>query len=370
MKIYAVGGAIRDALLGLPTKDIDYVVVGASPEQMMNLGFKPVGQDFPVFLHPHTSEEYALARTERKTGPGYKGFVFHTEPHITLEEDLVRRDLTINAMAQAVNADGLLEGPVIDPCGGQADLAHKIFRHIGPAFTEDPLRLLRVARFAARFSDFSLAPETLALLQEISRSGELQALVKERVWQEIARGLMEDKPSRMFQVLHDSHALDAVFGALEHLDQIMRDLDNAASAKMSLAQRFALIYRQVKQNDVDLALEHMASSAECHDYAKCLNKLEHKMGHVLTPEYALELYDMVDAWRKPQRFMDLLDIMKMLGKPVAQYVDLLKALQQIDTQAVSEQAKQTYQNDSEFSQGEWIGQCIRRERLKMIAQLI
>ncbi|MCA0185815.1 MAG: multifunctional CCA tRNA nucleotidyl transferase/2'3'-cyclic phosphodiesterase/2'nucleotidase/phosphatase, partial [Proteobacteria bacterium] len=195
MKIYCVGGAIRDELLGQPVKDRDWVVVGATPEALVAEGFRPVGKDFPVFLHPRTQEEYALARTERKTAPGYAGFVFHTDTSVSLEEDLARRDLTINAMARGP------EGELVDPYGGQADLAARVFRHVSPAFAEDPVRILRLARFAARFADFQVAPETLALMRRMVEDGEVDALVPERVWQELAKGLMEARPSRMIEVL-------------------------------------------------------------------------------------------------------------------------------------------------------------------------
>src|SRR4029453_12897540 len=191
MKVYEVGGAVRDELLGLPVKDRDYVVVGATPEDMLKLGYKPVGKDFPVFLHPDTHEEHALARTERKTARGYHGFEFHSAPDVTLEEDLARRDLTINAIAR--DEDGTL----IDPFNGTEDLSAGILRHVSPAFAEDPVRILRVARFAARFG-FDIAPETLELMRSMVSSGEVDALVPERVWQELARGLMTERPSRMF----------------------------------------------------------------------------------------------------------------------------------------------------------------------------
>ncbi|MDP3033274.1 MAG: multifunctional CCA tRNA nucleotidyl transferase/2'3'-cyclic phosphodiesterase/2'nucleotidase/phosphatase, partial [Rhodocyclaceae bacterium] len=211
MQTYCVGGAIRDELLGLTVKDRDWVVVGATPEEMLEAGFKPVGRDFPVFLHPRTHEEYALARTEKKTAPGYAGFVFHTDPGVTLEDDLARRDLTINAIARAP------DGSLIDPHGGQRDLAERVLRHVSPAFAEDPVRILRVARFAARFNDFSLAPETLALMQEMVANGEVDALVAERVWQELANGLMEAQPSRMFEILRACGALQRLLPELDCL---------------------------------------------------------------------------------------------------------------------------------------------------------
>ena len=201
MKTYCVGGAVRDELLGFTVKDKDYVVVGSTPEAMLNAGYKPVGKDFPVFLHPKTHDEYALARTERKTAKGYKGFLVHASPEVTLEEDLARRDLTINAIAK--DADGKL----IDPFNGVADINAKTLRHVSDAFAEDPVRILRAARFAARFTEFNVAPETLDLMRQMVAAGEVDALVPERVWQELAKGLMEQKPSRMFDVLRACGAL-------------------------------------------------------------------------------------------------------------------------------------------------------------------
>ncbi len=251
MKIYCVGGAIRDELLGLPVKDHDWVVVGATPEMLLAQGYKPVGKDFPVFLHPRTHEEYALARTERKTAPGYAGFVFHTDPAVTLEEDLARRDLTINAIARGD------DGTLADPYGGQRDLAERVFRHVSPAFAEDPVRILRLARFAARFADFSVAPETLALMRGMVAAGEVDALVAERVWQEIARGLLEARPSRMIEVLRDCGALarllpevDRLFGVPQppayhpEVDcgaHLLLVLDQAAATGQPLAVRFACL---------------------------------------------------------------------------------------------------------------------------------
>ncbi|NWG86827.1 MAG: multifunctional CCA addition/repair protein [Hydrogenophilaceae bacterium] len=251
MQAYVVGGAVRDRLLGLAVQDRDHVVVGATPEDMVHLGFRPVGKDFPVFLHPHSQEEYALARTERKTARGYKGFQVYASPEVTLEEDLIRRDLTINAMAEAA------DGTIIDPYGGQRDLEAKVLRHVSAAFSEDPVRILRVARFAARFAEFDVAPETLALMREMVASGEVDALVPERVWQEIARGLMEARPSRMLEVLRDCGALkkllpevDALFGvpqdAAKHPEvdtgaHLLRVLDWAASQHHELPVRYAAL---------------------------------------------------------------------------------------------------------------------------------
>ena len=250
-QIYEVGGAVRDALLNLPIKDRDWVVVGATPEAMTAAGFLPVGRDFPVFLHPKTHEEYALARTERKTAPGYRGFVVHADPAVTLEEDLARRDLTINAIARGT------DGHLIDPHGGQQDLAARCFRHVSPAFAEDPVRILRVARFAARFADFTVAPETQALMRTMVEAGEVDALVPERVWQEIARGLMEAHPERMIEVLRDCGALarllpevERLFGVPQRADfhpeidtgaHLLLCLRAAAQASARLPVRFAVL---------------------------------------------------------------------------------------------------------------------------------
>ena len=250
MQCYIVGGAVRDRLLQLPVKDRDWVVVGASPQEMLALGYKPVGKDFPVFLHPDTHEEYALARTERKTGKGYHGFAVYAAPDVTLEQGPARRDLTINAIAEAA------DGSLIDPYHGQRDLEAGVLRHVSPAFAEDPVRILRLARFAARFG-FSVAEDTMALMRQMVEAGEADALVAERVWQELAKGLLEDKPSRMFLALRACGALarvlpelDALFGVPQRADHhpeidtgdhVMRVLDCAAEQGLPLAARFAAL---------------------------------------------------------------------------------------------------------------------------------
>ena len=251
MQIFTVGGAVRDELLGLPVQDRDYVVVGATPEEMLARGFKPVGKDFPVFLHPKTHEEHALARTERKTGQGYQGFSFHAAPEVGLEEDLARRDLTINAIARAD------DGSLTDPFHGVADIEARVLRHVGPAFIEDPVRILRVARFAARFTDFSVAPETVELMRKMVVRGEADHLVAERVWQELAKGLMEAKPSRMIYMLRECGALarllpelDRLFGVPQRADfhpeidtgvHVMMALDHSAQQGYGLPVRFAVL---------------------------------------------------------------------------------------------------------------------------------
>ncbi|MES2772404.1 MAG: multifunctional CCA tRNA nucleotidyl transferase/2'3'-cyclic phosphodiesterase/2'nucleotidase/phosphatase [Pseudomonadota bacterium] len=255
MQVFSVGGAVRDELLGRPVQDRDYVVIGATPAAMLELGFKPIGKDFPVFLHPQTHEEYALARTERKSGHGYKGFTFYCAPEVTLQEDLARRDLTINAIARS--ADGVL----IDPYQGVADLKAQILRHVSPAFSEDPVRILRIARFAARFEHFVVAPETMRLMCQLVSQGEIAHLVAERVWQELAKGLLETRPSRMFEVLHACGALRHLWPALPFASEqygavanaLLGVLDQLDQRGESLAVRFALLsaysFRAFKVDD-------------------------------------------------------------------------------------------------------------------------
>jgi tRNA nucleotidyltransferase (CCA-adding enzyme) len=337
VKIYSVGGAVRDELLGLPVKDCDFVVVGASPEILLAKGFKPVGKDFPVFLHPVTREEYALARTERKIAHGYKGFTFHASPEVTLQEDLARRDLTINAIARSE------DGRLFDPFGGLADLGARLLRHVGPAFAEDPVRLLRVARFSARFSDFSIAPETMALMRRMTENGEVDHLVAERVWQELARGLMEKTPSRMIQTLRDCGALarllpalDRLFGVPQRPDyhpeidtgaHVLMALDYAARKNFALPVRFAVLLHDLGKGStpvadlprhpgheargLDLARElcgHLKAPAECRDLA--LLVVRHhgdiRRGPEMGAAAIARLLEKTDALRRPQRFLQIL----------------------------------------------------------------
>ncbi|MFT0533667.1 tRNA CCA-pyrophosphorylase [Castellaniella hirudinis] len=260
LDIYIVGGAVRDHLLGLPAGDRDWVVVGATPEIMAARGFIPVGGDFPVFLHPVTHEEYALARTERKSGRGYRGFVFHAGREVSLADDLRRRDLTINAIAQAP------DGRVCDPLNGVADLRARVLRHVGPAFVEDPVRLLRLARFAARFHDFSIAPDTLDLCRALVDEGEVDALVPERVWQEFAKGLMTPRPGRMLDVLADCGALARVAPGLAWDPSVAMGLARAAARGLSLPQRYALLCRASGAAVQD----HLRAPSACRDLARLL----------------------------------------------------------------------------------------------------
>jgi tRNA nucleotidyltransferase (CCA-adding enzyme) len=308
MKVYVVGGAVRDELLGLPVKDRDYVVVGATPEDMIGLGYRPVGKDFPVFLHPETHEEYALARTERKTAPGYHGFQFHAAPDVTLEQDLERRDLTINAIARGE------DGRLIDPFDGAEDLSAGILRHVSPAFAEDPVRILRLARFAARFG-FDIAPETAALMRSMVENGEADALVPERVWQELARGLMETPPSRVFEVLHECGALARVapqlaglFDDRERAQAALNALDAAAGAGEPLEVRFAALVRTLDPYAVEILAERLKLPAAVRDLAVLAARHANSIADAaaLTPEAILELLNATDAWRRPERYSQLL----------------------------------------------------------------
>jgi tRNA nucleotidyltransferase (CCA-adding enzyme) len=337
MKAYVVGGAVRDELLGLPVQDHDWVVVGATPGEMIERGFRPVGKDFPVFLHPGTQEEYALARTERKTAPGYHGFVFHTSPDVTLEDDLVRRDLTVNAMARAE------DGTIVDPYGGQADLQNRVFRHVSDAFAEDPVRILRVARFAARLPEFRVADSTNALMRKMVEAGEVDALVPERVWQELARGLMEKRPSRMFEVLRDCGALarilpelDALWGvpqpAAHHPEidtgvHMMLVIDYAAERGFELPVRFAALMHDLGKGAtpseewpshhghegigvklVTAAAKRLRVPNDCRELA-VMTAREHgnvSRAETLRANTLVSLFERCDAFRKPERFAQML----------------------------------------------------------------
>lgn len=309
MQSYVVGGAVRDELLGLPVQDRDHVVVGATPEAMLAAGFRAVGKDFPVFLHPETQEEYALARTERKTAPGYHGFVFHTAPEVTLEEDLIRRDLTINAMARAD------DGSIVDPYGGQRDLAARVFRHVSDAFAEDPVRILRLARFAARFSTFRVADETLSLMKRMVEEGEVDALVPERVWQELARGLMENHPSRMFAVLHDCGALARILPELDAAWETdsavhMRVIDAAAAQGYALAVRFAALVCGLGLDGarIDALCKRLKVPNDCRDLAVMTAREQGAIARAreLGADGLVSLFERSDGFRKPERFADML----------------------------------------------------------------
>jgi tRNA nucleotidyltransferase (CCA-adding enzyme) len=347
MRTYLVGGAVRDVLMGLPACDRDWVVVGATPQELLDKGYTQVGRDFPVFLHPKTHEEYALARTERNTAPGYKGFVVHAEPSVTLEEDLARRDLTINAMAlpqSSLRADGGFDvSALVDPFNGRADLAAKLLRHVTPAFCEDPVRILRLARFAARFDDFQAAPETLALMRQMVQDGEVDHLVAERVWQELAKGLMEQAPARMFEVLRECGALghllpevDRLWGvpqSAQHHPEIdtgvhvMLVLEEAVKIGASLAVRFACLTHDLGKatTPAEVLPRHIGHEGrsvkllqalckrlrvprDCAELAEVVAREHgniHRSGD-LDADATLRLLERCDAIRKPERFAEVL----------------------------------------------------------------
>jgi tRNA nucleotidyltransferase (CCA-adding enzyme) len=381
MKAYLVGGAVRDALMGFTGADRDWVVVGGTPEALVAQGYQPVGKDFPVFLHPNTHEEYALARTERKTARGYHGFAIHASPDVTLEEDLARRDLTINAIAQ----DG---DTLIDPYGGQRDITAKVLRHVTEAFREDPVRILRLARFAARFPDFTVAPETMALMREIVAEGEVDALVSERVWQELSRGLMGTKPSRMLQVLRECGALQRLLPEVNQLYGVPQraeyhpEIDTGihlemvldASARMNapLDVRFACLCHDLGKGTTpaDVLPRHIGHEqrsakltralctrwrvpAECKELAELVAR-EHGNIHQslgFGAEAVLRLLVRCDALRRPERFLLALhacecDARGRLGKEDEAYAQgprlalLLKAAQSINSATISAQALQ------------------------------
>ncbi len=363
MQIYVVGGAVRDLLLGKAVFDRDFVVVGATPDEMIALGYQQVGRDFPVFLHPDTHEEYALARTERKTAPGYGGFVFHADPGVTLEEDLLRRDLTINAMAQTLDGATL-----IDPYGGQQDLKQRLFRHVGPAFVEDPVRLLRVARFAARFPDFRLALETRALLVAMVANAEVDALVPERVWAELARGLMAEQPSSMIMLLADVGALARVAPGAPSSALSLAALDSAAAAALPLASRVAvwLVAGALDAAQIGALCEHLKTPAEVRDCALQLRFMTDSL--TLAPEpnakQVLYLLERSDALRRSERFgllLDALALVRPADKSAVMWQNSLRrgleVIRSVDTRAVANAA-----------QGGDIGEAMRAARLDALQQ--
>ncbi len=414
MQIYLVGGAVRDALLGLPVKDRDWVVVGATPEALTAQGYLPVGKDFPVFLHPQTKEEYALARTERKTAPGYHGFAIHAAPDVTLEEDLARRDLTINSIA--VNADSIrTEGTFdpqcaefVDPYGGRRDLARKVFRHVTEAFREDPVRILRVARLAARFADFTVAPKTMQLMRDMVRAGEVDHLVAERVWQELTKGLMEKTPSRMFGLLRECGALarllpevNRLWGVPQRAEyhpeidtgiHLMMVLDMSARLQASLPVRVACLFHDLGKGNTPAHIlpkhlgheersarmlkgicERLRVPAECRELADVVAREHgniHRSGE-LGAAALVRLLERCDAFRKPQRFGEVLlacecDARGRLGLAEAPYLPgprLLAGLssaQRVATHLIAEQAIST------GASGKNIGEQIRIARVHAV----
>ena len=415
--VYLVGGAVRDALMGRAVKDRDWCVVGATPAQMQEAGFLSVGKDFPVFLHPETKEEYALARTERKTAPGYHGFAFHTSTDVTIEQDLARRDITINSIALRADfmpANGSFDlknvpsDQLIDPFDGQQDLRDQLLRHTSPSFEEDPVRILRVARFAARYAGFSVAKPTMDLMRRMVAAGEVDALVAERVWQEISKGLMEEKPSRMFQVLRQANALQVLLPEVERLwgvpqradyhpeidtgIHLMMVLDMAAQLNAPLAVRFAclmhdlgkgttpadILPRHIKHElrSVDLLLpicERLRIPTDCKELAVVVAREHgniHRSGE-LKADAVLRLLERCDAIRKPARFAQVLqacecDARGRLGKenePYPQAKRLQTALDAALAVSTAEIAEAAVAQGKKAAQ---IGQAIAAERVRAI----
>jgi tRNA nucleotidyltransferase (CCA-adding enzyme) len=319
VKTYIVGGAVRDELLGLPVKDRDWVVVGATPEEMVAKGFKPVGKDFPVFLHPTSKEEYALARTERKSGRGYKGFAVHAAPDVTLEDDLRRRDLTINAIAKDES------GKLIDPFGGQEDLRRGVLRHVSEAFAEDPVRILRVARFAARFN-FVIEKNTLKLMRKMVASGETDYLVPERVWQEFSKGLMEAHPERMFQALEST--------GLKILPKPKYKLSGA------LPVRFALLAWPLQEKEVEALAKRLRAPNEVRDLALLASGYREPLTHARKPEELLDVLKRSDAFRRPERFAQLLEVARAAAPKtdVMRLQRALRAAAAVDAGAIAARA--------------------------------
>ncbi len=401
-RLYVVGGAVRDALLGLPAADRDWVVVGSTAQALLSLGYRAVGKDFPVFIHPQTGEEVALARTERKSAPGYRGFVVHAAPEVTLEEDLARRDLTINAIAQAE------DGSLVDPYGGQRDLQARVLRHVSGAFVEDPVRLLRLARLAARFPDFTVAPETATLLQQMVHNGEVDALVPERVWQELSRGLMTDRPSRMLQVLRDCGALarllpeaDRLWGVPQRPEyhpevdtgvHLMLVLDRAAELGAPLPVRWACLMHDLgkgttapellprhhghEQRSAKLAravAQRLRVPNDCRELADVVAR-EHAHIHAsgtLNAAALMRLFERCDLIRRPDRLPGVLlacqaDAQGRTGlervpyTPAARLPPLLQAALAIDTAAVAATAA------ARGAQGPAIGEAVRAARVQAL----
>lgn len=414
MGVFVVGGAVRDALMGQRVNDRDWVVVGSTPEAMSAQGYVPVGKDFPVFLHPQTREEYALARTERKTARGYKGFAVQAAPDVTLEEDLARRDLTVNAMAVpealAHQAPSTWTGQIVDPYGGQRDLQSKVLRHVTKAFAEDPVRILRLARFAARFADFSVAGDTMALMRQMVEDGEVDHLVPERVWQELAKGLMAAKPSRMFEVLRECGALKVLLPELDRLwgvpqrpeyhpeidtgVHMMLVMDMAARLNMPLSVRMACLMHDLGKGTtpadvlprhighegrsvklLQKVCERLRVPTDCKELAEVVAR-EHGNIHrsaELGPEALMRLLERCDAIRQPERFARVLqacecDARGRLGFEDAAYPQaerLLKVQQaalSVETAPIAQAAA------AQGLQGPQIGEQIAKVRVQAIAQ--
>ena len=413
MQVFVVGGAVRDALMGLPVNDRDWVVVGSTPEAMTAQGFVPVGKDFPVFLHPKTREEYALARTERKTARGYKGFAVQAAPDVTLEEDLARRDLTVNAMAVpeilAYQPPSTWTGQILDPYGGQQDLQSKVLRHVTEAFAEDPVRILRLARFAARFADFSVADETMALMRQMVEDGEVDHLVPERVWQELAKGLMSERPSRMFEVLRSCGALKVLLPELDRLwgvpqrpeyhpevdtgVHMMLVMDMAARLNTPLPVRVACLMHDLGKGTtpadvlprhighegrsvklLQKVCERLRVPTDCKELAEVVAR-EHGNIHrsaELGPEALMRLLDRCDAIRQPERFARVLqacecDARGRLGLEESAYPQAERLLKSQKAALSVETAPIAQAAAAQGLKGPQIGEQISKARVKAVA---
>ena len=413
MNVFVVGGAVRDALMGLPVNDRDWVVVGSTPEAMSAQGYVPVGKDFPVFLHPQTREEYALARTERKTARGYKGFAVQSAPDVTLEEDLARRDLTVNAMAvpEALTHQppSAWAGQIVDPYGGQADVQAKVLRHVTEAFAEDPVRILRLARFAARFADFTVADETMALMRQMVDDGEVDHLVPERVWQELAKGLMAEKPSRMFEVLRACGALKVLLPELDRLwgvpqraehhpevdtgVHMMLVMDMAARLNMPLSVRVACLMHDLGKGTtpadvlprhighegrsvklLQKVCERLRVPSDCKELAEVVAREHgniHRSGD-LNAEALMRLLERCDAIRQAERFALMLqacecDARGRLGFEDAAYPQAARLLQAQRAALSVETAPIAQAAAAQGLKGPQIGAQITQARIKAIA---
>ena len=375
MKTYQVGGAVRDRLLGLPVHDIDYVVVGSSVKEMLGNGFRPVGSHFPVFLHPQTQHEYALARTERKTAPGHQGFVFHADRSIQLEDDLKRRDLTINAMAQEVNASGELVGHLIDPYRGKVDLEQGIFRHLSDAFSEDPLRVLRVARFAARFPTFTIAPETLAIMKYMVSKDELKTLSKERIWQELARALRSQAPERFIDVLEECGALEEIWPTaftvqwrnMSSKKEMLAQLNQVVAIHPEIDKRLAILLKKLKPVEISTWGGELRVPNEITEYCFAVAEFEACHEFVLSPHIVLDLFNRTDVWRKPARFTEVMKLFESIGVGVANWSKLVNAALQVDGGQIAAKISQL---GSSSNLGEQIHQAVVHARLMAISQAL
>ncbi|MBA1273384.1 multifunctional CCA addition/repair protein [Stutzerimonas azotifigens] len=384
MQIYKVGGAVRDRLLDRPVTEVDWVVVGATAEEMQALGYRPVGADFPVFLHPESGEEYALARTERKSGRGYGGFTFYASPDVTLEDDLIRRDLTINAIAEDDR------GTLVDPYGGQRDLAARLLRHVSPAFAEDPLRVLRVARFAARYHElgFRVADETLELMRRLAESGELEALTAERSWKEISRALMEPRPDVFVQVLRDCGALARMLPELDALfpghagEQLLRVLRRCAQHEQPLPVRWACLLlglasqqttetepKRADTRQLDAISQRLKVPRDCQELARLSGEFhaQARQATALEADTLLALLQHFDIYRRPDRFEQFLAVCEMDAFARADQIDAVR--RQADYLRQAAQAARSVRVDQLMErgfQGAALGEAIKRERLEAL----